>query len=152
VNPAMAPEVKAALLSRWEPVSRSQLHYLVTWYTRGRRPVLKDRHHEALGAMIAELCEERGITLLEITAAQDHVHALFGLRPAQNVASVVRELKGKSGMALMARFPELRVWLGGNLMWDERYAVETVSPTRLERVQSRLRAIHGGEDLLAQAS
>src|SRR5512132_3025184 len=70
VNPAMAPEVKAALLSRWEPVHRSQLHYLVTWYTRGRRPVLKDRHLETLGSMIESLCEERGITLLESTAAQ----------------------------------------------------------------------------------
>jgi REP element-mobilizing transposase RayT len=148
----MAPEVKAALLSRWEPVSRSQLNYLVTWYTRGRRPVLKDRHLEALGAMIEELCDERGISLLEFTAAQDHVHALFGLRPSQNVASVVRELKGHSGMALMSRYPELRVWLGGNLVWDERYAVDTVSPARLRKVQARLRAIHVSEDQLAEAS
>lgn len=152
MNPAMAPEVKAALLSRWEPVHRSQLHYLVTWYTRGRRPVLKDRHLETLGSMIESLCEERGITLLESSAAQDHVHALFALRPAQNVASAVRELKGRSGMALMARFPELRVWLGGNLMWDERYAVETVSPVRLEKVRARLRVLHTGDDLLAEAS
>ena len=152
MNAPIAPDVKAALLSRWEPVSRSQLHYLVTWYTRGRRPVLKDRHLESLGTMIAGLCEERGIGLLEFTAAQDHVHALFGLRPAQSVASAVRELKGKSGMALMARYPELRVWLGGNLMWDERYAVETVSPVRLGKVQTRLRTLHGGEDQLARAS
>ncbi|MBI1796678.1 MAG: IS200/IS605 family transposase [Candidatus Eisenbacteria bacterium] len=152
MNPAMAPEVKAALFSRWEPVHRSQLHYVVTWHTRGRRPVLKDRHIAELGAMIEALCEERGIALLEISAAQDHVHALFGLRPAQNVASAVRELKGHSGVALMARYPELRVWLGGNLVWDEHYTVGTVSPTRLNKVRARLRALHGGDDLLAEAS
>lgn len=148
----LGPKVNAALLGRWEPVYRSQLHYLVTWSTRGRRPVLKDRHLAMLGEMVASLCDERSITLLEVAAAQDHVHVLFGLRPAQSVASAVRELKGKTGMALLARFPELRVWLGGNLMWDERYSVETVSPARLPKVQSRLRTLHVPPDQLAEAS
>ena len=149
---ALAPHVNAALLGRWEPLCRSQLHYLVTWSTRGRRPVLKDRHLAVLNGMVTGLCDERGFTLLETTAAQDHVHVLLGLRPAQSVASAVRELKGKTGMALMSRFPELRVWLGGNLMWDERYAVETVSPARLAKVQARLRALHTQHDELAEAS
>ena len=148
----LPPHVNAALLGRWEPLCRSQLHYLVTWSTRGRRPVLKDRHLAVLGDMVAGLCEERGFSLLDTTAAQDHVHVLIGLRPAQSVASAVRELKGKTGMALMSRFPELRVWLGGNLMWDERYAVETVSPARLAKVQARLRALHAPHHLMAEAS
>ena len=148
----LTPHVNAALLGRWQPLCRSQLHYLVTWSTRGRRPVLKARHLAVLGDMVAGLCEERGFSLLETTAAQDHVHVFVGLRPAQSVASAVRELKGKTGMALMSRFPELRVWLGGNLMWDERYAVETVSPARLAKVQARLRALHTPHDLMAEAS
>ena len=148
----LPPHVNAVLLGRWKPLCRSQLHYLVTWSTRGRRPVLKDRHLAALGDMVAGLCEERGFSLLDTTAGQDHVHVLIGLRPAQSVASAVRELKGKTGMTLMSRFPELRVWLGGNLMWDERYAVETVSPARLAKVQTRLRALHAPHDLMAEAS
>ena len=152
MDSTLAPKVNAALLGRWEPVYRSQLHYLVTWSTRGRKPVLKDRHLAMLNQMLAALCEERGIALLETAAAQDHVHVFFGLRPSQSVASAVRELKGKTGMALMSRFPELRVWLGGNLMWDERYAVETVSPARVPKVQSRLRTLHAPPDQLAEAS
>ena len=149
---ALAPHVNAALLGRWEPLCRSQLHYLVTWSTRGRRPVLKDRHVAVLGEMVTGLCDERGFSLLETSAAQDHVHVLLALRPAQSVASAVRELKGRTGMALMSRFPELRVWLGGNLMWDERYAVETVSPARLGKVRARLRSLHAHHDELAEAS
>lgn len=148
----LAPDVNAALLGRWEPIYRSQLHYLVTWSTRGRRPVLKDRHLSAVGELVAAMCDERGIALLDVCVAQDHVHVLIGLRPAQSVASAVREIKGRTGMALMARFPELRVWLGGNLLWDERYAVETVSPARLAKVQARLHARHGPQDRLARAS
>jgi REP element-mobilizing transposase RayT len=134
-------------------VYRSQLHYLVTWSTRGRRPVLRERHIQTLQRLVQASAAERDLALLEVVAGPDHVHVLFGLRPSQSVASAVRELKGRSGMELLSQFPEIRVWLRGNLVWDERYAVETVSPTRLEAVRTRLRALHSAapEDL-AQAS
>lgn len=138
----LAPQVKQALSNRWEPIYRSQLHYLVTWSTRGRRPVLKDRHIDALKALIRTTCEERDFELVDVVAGADHVHALFGLRPAQSVASAVRELKGRTSMSLMAQFPELRVWLRGNLVWDERYAVETVSSLRIDALRERLEQRH----------
>lgn len=154
----LAPRVKEALIHRWEPMYRSQLHYLVTWSTRGRRPVLKDRHTEALRTIVQRACDDRGIELLELAAGQDHVHVLFGLRPAQSVASAVREIKGRAAVDLVERFPELRVWLRGNLVWDERYAVETVSPLRLEKVRERLTHLHrivgetGSPEMWAAAS
>lgn len=138
----LAPQVKQALIGRWEPLYRSQLHYLVTWNTRGRRPVLKDRHLEALRALVQQTCDERGFALVEMAAGQDHVHVLLALRPTHSVASALREIKGRTGVALLAQFPELRVWLRGNLVWDERYSVETVSPLRLEKVRERLTNLH----------
>jgi putative transposase len=138
----LAPQVKQALSNRWEPIYRSQLHYLVTWNTRGRRPVLKERHIDALKALVRTTCEERDFELVDVIVGHDHVHVLFGLRPAQSVASAVRELKGRTSMTLMAQFPELRVWLRGNLVWDERYAVETVSPLRIEALRGRLALTH----------
>jgi putative transposase len=152
VDFAMTPELKHSLEGRWEPLYRSQLHYLVTWGTRGRKPVLRDRHMRALQDLIQSLCDERGHSLLEVAAAPDHVHVLFALRPSQSVATMVRELKGRCGPTLLDRFPELRVWLRGNLLWDERYTVETVSSTRLDAVQLRLRTMHGSSDSFAQAS
>ena len=138
----LAPEIEEALRGRWEPVYRSQLHYLVTWSTRGRRPVLRDRHVLALQKLIQQTASERDMSLLEVVAGADHVHVLFGLRPSQSVASAVRELKGRSSMALLAQFPELRVWLRGNLLWEERYTVETVSPLRVDKLRGRLSTIH----------
>jgi len=153
VNHELAPELNEAMKDRWEPVYRSQLHYLVTWSTRGRKPVLRDRHIHEVQGLIRQACDERGYSLLEVAGGADHVHVLVALRPSQSVASVVRELKGRAGLALLTRCPELRVWLGGNLAWDERYAVETVSAARVERVRERLRALHGAseshEDLAA---
>jgi len=149
----LAPEIEKALRGKWEPVYRSQLHYLVTWSTRGRRPVLRERHVQALQKCVRQSASERDLVLLDVVAGSDHVHVLFGLRPSQSVASAVRELKGRAGMELLSQYPELRVWLRGNLVWDERYAVETVSPIRLEAVRARLHSLHGppAEDL-AKAS
>ena len=138
----LAVPVQKALMQGWEPLYRSQLHYLVTWSTRGRRPVLKDRHLEAIHTLVRSACEDRGIALVEVVAGADHVHVLFGLKPAQSVASAVRELKGRTSMALLQDYPELRVWLRGNLVWDERYAVETVSPLRVDRIRDRLLHTH----------
>ena len=138
----LAPQVKSALLERWEPMYRSQLHYVVTWSTRGRRPVLKDRHIEALKQMLKSAAEERDLELIDAVVGADHVHVLFGLRPAQSVASAVRELKGRTSMLLMSDHPELRVWMRGNLLWDERYSVETVSPLRVEQTRDRLHHTH----------
>lgn len=153
MEPQLAPEIEEALRGRWEPVYRSQLHYLVTWSTRGRRPVLRDRHIQALQRFVQQSAAERDLALLEVVAGADHVHVLFGLRPSQSVSSAVRELKGRSGMELITQHPELRVWLRGNLIWDERYAVETVSPMRLDAVRTRLRSLHGtAPEELAKAS
>ena len=138
----LASDVSQALLGRWEPLYRSQLHYLVTWATRGRRPVLRERHAETLESLITSLSEERGYQLLDVAVGRDHVHLILALRPTQSVAGAVREIKGRVSMELLQRHPELRVWLGGHLVWDERYAVETVSPARLEKARARLRAAH----------
>jgi putative transposase len=152
VDRKLAPEITESLEVRWEPVYRSQLHYLVTWGTRGRKPVLKDRHVRVLQDLVRQICEERGYGLLEVVASCDHAHVLIAIRPSQSIGSVVRELKGRSATKLLEDFPELRLWLRGNLLWDERYAVETVSAVRVERVQGRLRALHGPDDHLARAS
>ena len=146
-----APEINGALHERWEPVYRSRLHYLVTWSTRARRPVLKERHARKVHDLVARVCEDRGYELLDVAVGQDHVHALFGLKPSQSVATAVREIKSRTGLGLMTDHPELRVWLGGHLLWDERYAVETVSPIRLEHVQRKLRHLHGTPESLAEA-
>lgn len=148
----LAPEVQNEFVDRWEPVYRSRLHYLVTWSTRGRRPVLRERHLQALSQIVRQSCDDRGFVLTEVTGGSDHVHVLLALKPSQSVASVVRELKGRTAVSLVGNYPELRVWLRGHLLWDERYAVETVSALRIDAVRARLRTMHGAGDFLAQAS
>jgi len=152
MEPNLAPRVADELSSRWEPMYRSQLHYLASWWTRGRRPVLRDRHASFLHQLVQQICDERGYTRVSVAVESDRIHVLVALRPSQSVASVIREIKGRSATALMSQFPELRVWLRGNLAWDERYAVETVSGSRVSAAAERLRALNAPHEELARAS
>jgi putative transposase len=152
VSHILSPEIDEALRGRWEPVYRSQLHYVIAWSTRGRRPVLRERHVRTLREIIQRTCDELDFTLVEFAAAAEHVHLLLGLRPSQSVASTVRQLKGRTGLTLLETHPELRVWLRGNLVWDDPYSVETVSAMRVEKVGERLRALHAPDEDLAAAS
>ncbi len=149
---SLPPEIDEALRGRWEPVYRSQLHYAINWGTRGHRHVLRARHVQTLRELLRRACDELGYSMVEFAATSDHVHLLLGLRPTQSVASAVRQLKGQTGLALLEAYPELRVWLRGNLVWDEPYSVETVSALRVERVADRLRTLHGPDEDLAAAS
>jgi putative transposase len=152
VNRNLAPEIDEALRGRWEPVYRSQLHYVISWSTRGRRPVLRDRHARTLRDLLEQACGELDFALVEFAAAPEHVHLMLGLSPTQSVASAVRQLKGRTSLSLLQAYAELRVWLRGNLIWDEPYSVETVSATRVEKVRERLRALHAPDEDLAVAS
>lgn len=144
MNDNLTPRVHEALNRQWEPVYRSCLHYLVSWSTRGRKPVLRERHVLKLRELIPALGDERGIDVLEVSAGRDGLQLLMGLRPTHSVATAVREIKSRAGLELLSLFPELRVWLGGNLLWEDRYSVETVSAARVQQIREGLRSDGGG--------
>ena len=151
MNDKLTPRVHEVLNRQWEPVYRSCLHYLVSWTTRGRKPVLRDRHVLRLRELIPSLCDERGIDVLEVAPNREGLQLLIGLRPTDSVATAVREIKSRAALEMLSLFPELRVWLGGNLLWEDRYAVETVSTVRLEEIRESLRNDRNPEGL-ARAS
>jgi len=122
----------------WQPVCIARLHYHVTWSTRGRSPVLVGKRALALKTILADLCRERGILLQAIAVTPSQVRLVVSLRPSQLAATVVRELKGRSALALLRQCPDVRVALGGNLAWNDRYAMATVSPRQLPRLTEKV--------------
>jgi REP element-mobilizing transposase RayT len=123
----------------WQPVCIARLHYHLTWSARGKAPVLVGKRALALRSILEGLCQERGILLQAVAITPSQVRLVVSLRPSQLAASVVRELKGRSALALLRQCPDLRVALGGNLAWNDRYALATVSPKQLPRLTERLK-------------
>lgn len=125
----------------WQPVCIARLHYHLTWSARGKSPVLVGKRALALRSILADLCQERGILLQAVAITPSQVRLVVSLRPSQLAASVVRELKGRSALTLLRQCPDLRVALGGNLAWNDRYALATVSPKQLPRLAERLKSL-----------
>lgn len=128
-----------AIEREWQPVCIARLHYHLTWSTRGKSPVLVGKRALALRAILADLCKERGIQLQALAITPGQVRLVVSLRPSQLAASIVRELKGRSALALLRQCPDLRVALGGHLAWNDRYALATVSPRQLPRLTEKLK-------------
>ncbi len=135
VHDAVAYDLPA---SHWAPLCISRLHYQVTWTTRGRKPVLSGQRAETARSVLSLLAQERGVRLEAASVLADRVRLIVSLRPTDCAASVVRELRGKSALRLLRELPELRVALGGNLLWSESYGISTVSPARLASRRTRL--------------
>lgn len=124
--------------SHWAPLCVSRLHYHVTWTTRDRKAVLIGKRAVAARAVLSQLAEERKVRLEAAAVLPDRVHLVVSLRPTDAAAGVVRELRGRSALRLLRELPELRVALGGNLLWNETYGVATVSPGKLAALAARL--------------
>jgi len=139
--PLVRPLDRRPAAGAWQPVCIARLHYHLTWSTRGKAPVLTGKRGHALRAILEELCRERGLQLQAVAVTPTQVRLVVSLRPSQLAASVVRELKGRSALALLRACPDLRVALGGHLAWNDRYAMATVSPRQLSRLVERLGAI-----------
>jgi REP element-mobilizing transposase RayT len=141
--PASSPSPSSlsarAIEREWQPICIARLHYHLTWSTRGKSPVLVGKRDLAIRTILEGLCKERGILLQAVAITPAQVRLVVSLRPSQLAASVVRELKGRSALALFRQCPDLRVALGGHLAWNDRYALATVSPRQLPRLTEKLK-------------
>jgi putative transposase len=136
---AMHEPIPTGLVARhWMPLCISRLHYHVTWTTRDRKPVLTGLRAGIARSVLSLLAEERRVRMEAVAVLPDRVHLIVSLRPTDAASSVVRELRGRSALGLLRELPELRVALGGNLLWSETYGIATVSPGKLAPLTARL--------------
>ena len=104
------------------------LHYHWICSTKERRPLIRadgrPRFHDYLGGTIRGL---EGSPLI-IGGVDDHVHALFGLKPTHCISDLVRELK-KAASVWMADQSEVQ------FQWQDGYSIFSVSASMVETVR-----------------
>ena len=65
-----------------------------------RRQVLYGKLRRGIGRILRDLCEQKGVDLVEGQAMADHVHLLLSIPPKYSVAPTVGFLKGKSAVRI----------------------------------------------------
>ena len=111
----------------WQSLShvRWDCKYHVVIVPKFRKKVLYGRLRRQVGAILRELCRQRGIELVEGHAMADHVHLCLSIPPKYSVAYAVGFLKGKSAVRIHRELLHERRMTGLHF-WAAGYCVSTV--------------------------
>ena len=60
-----------------------------------RRQIIYGKIYKDVGKIIRQLCEQKGVELLEAEACKDHIHILVAIPPKYSVAQVYGIFKRK---------------------------------------------------------
>jgi len=97
--------------------------YHVVWVPKYRRKIIYGEYRNEIGKIIRQLCEYKGIEILDSGACIDHVHMCLSIPPKMSVSYVMGYLKGKSALMTFDKFPELRKKVKERNLWTKGYFV-----------------------------
>ena len=90
-----------------------------------RRNIFYNEYKIEIGKILRELCNWKGINIIEAEVCLDHVHMLVEIPPKQSVAGFVRFLKGKSSLIIHQKHGNLKYKYGNRSFWYRGYYVYT---------------------------
>lgn len=94
--------------------------------TKYRRQVIYGKIRDDVGKILRELCDRKGIEIIEAECCKDHVHMLVRIPPKYSVAEIMGYLKGKSSLMIFDRHANLKYKYGNRHFWCRGYYVDTV--------------------------
>ena len=69
--------------------------YHVVFAPKYRRMVIYGQIKKDIGQILRQLCEQKGIEIIEAEACPDHIHMLISFSPKYSISYVMGYLKGK---------------------------------------------------------
>ena len=100
--------------------------YHIVFAPKYRRKVIYGKIKEDIGRMLRQLCEYKGIEILEAEACPDHIHMLISVPPKYSIAQIMGYLKGKSSLMIFDKFANLKYKYGNRHFWCKGYYVSTI--------------------------
>lgn len=106
--------------TRWE------CKYHIVFAPKYRRKIIYGRIKEDIGVILRQLCQHKGVAIIEAHACPDHIHMLVSIPPKMSVSSFMGYLKGKSTLMIFERHSNLKYKFGNRHFWCKGYYVSTV--------------------------
>ena len=106
--------------------SKWRCHYHVVFAPKYRRQAIYGKIKEDIGKIIRQLCDQKGIEIIEAELCPDHVHMLISIPPKYSVAQIMGYIKGKSSLMIFDRHANMKYKYGNRHFWCRGYYVDTV--------------------------
>ena len=100
--------------------------YHVVFAPKYRRQAIYGKLKKDIGQILRELCQRKGINIIEAELCVDHVHMLIEVPPKYSISEIMGYLKGKSSLIIFDRHANLKYKYGNRHFWCRGYYVDTV--------------------------
>ena len=101
--------------------------YHIVFAPKCRRQIIYGKIKTEIGKILRQLCENKGIEILEANACKDHIHMLVIIPPKYSISQIMGYLKGKSSLMIFDRFANLKYKYGNRHFWCKGYYVSTAT-------------------------
>lgn len=118
--------------------TRWNCKYHIVFAPKFRRMAIYGKLKAEIGRILRELCDRKGVEIIEATACPDHIHMLVSIPPKMSVSEFVGYLKGKSSLIIFERHASLKYQYGNRHFWCKGYYVSTVG-----QIKKQFRNISG---------
>ena len=106
--------------------SKWRCQYHVVFAPKYRRQIIYGKIKADIGKILRQLCDQKGIEIIEAELCPDHVHMLISIPPKYSVAQIMGYLKGKSSLMIFDRHSNMKYRYGNRHFWFRGYYVDTV--------------------------
>ena len=113
--------------------------YHVWFSTKGRKAALDGDIGDDVKRLFIETARRTGIQLMEMEAVADHVHLLVEVTGAQTLSSIMHQLKGATARAIFLKYPELKLDLAHNSLWQKGYGWRKIEIDEVSGIRNYIR-------------
>lgn len=99
--------------------------YHIVFAPKYRRKVFYGEKRAEIGKILRELCEWKGVRLLNAEACPDHVHILVEIPSKMSVSGFMGFLKGKSSVIIYQKWGNMKYQYRNRSFWCRGYYVDT---------------------------
>ena len=124
--------------------------YHIVFAPKYRRKVFFGEKKVEIGKILRQLCEWKGIKIIEAEICPDHVHMLLEIPPKIAVSSFMGYIKGKNSLMLYEQFPALQFKYRNREFWCRGYYVDTAGKDAKKvaaYIQNQLKEDQAGEQM-----
>ena len=93
---------------------------------------------EGIGKILRQLCQQKGVEIIEAELCADHVHMLISIPAKYSVSQIMGYLKGKSSLMIFDRHDNLKYKYVNRHLWARGYFVDTVGINK-KQIQEYIR-------------